>query len=118
MATKNTKLSVAATESVTTPLRVKKARSANRLPAFSLKQKFDLISFIKEADPKTPDVALADQASLRFNRKILVATVRDYRKQFDIKSVPTPTVSQLMLYIDFLGVTIRALGGEVPPMAD
>ena len=76
------------------PAQPKKPRKP-KAPSMTMAEKFELLSFVKSADPTMPDARVADLATERFGRKVLTKSVTDYRKEFGIASVPRPTVAQL-----------------------
>lgn len=66
-----------------------------RKPSLTMSEKFELMSFIKSADQKTPDRVVAAEAASKIGRSVNAQTVTNYRKQFGIAPVQVPTRAQL-----------------------
>jgi transposase len=96
---------------------VKKAPRKPKQPSLSLAQKFELLSFVKAADPTATDSAVAEAASVHFGRKVLKVSVAQYRKEFGIASVPNAKPAQVLAYVETLKALLTANGIEVPPLA-
>ena len=93
----------------------KKARKPKQ-PGLTLAQKFDLLQFVKTADPSATDSAVAESASQWIGRKVLKVSVAQYRKEFGIASVPNAKPAQVLAYVETLKALLTANGIEVPPL--
>ena len=93
----------------------KKARKPKQ-PGLAMAQKFDLLQFVKTADPSATDSAVAESASQWIGRKVLKVSVAQYRKEFGIASVPNAKPAQVLAYVETLKALLTANGIEVPPL--
>jgi hypothetical protein len=101
------------TKALKTPKVPKTAKGAVKT-RMSMKERFDLMQFIKDADPATPDATLAAEASVGLGRPVAQITVRSYRENFGLASVPKPRAGNLFKRIAQLEQAILALGGKIP----
>lgn len=99
------------------PVAVENAPRAARKPSMNLLQRFTLMEFVKNADPSTPDSALAIMATTTLGREVLQATVSAYRNSFGLSSVRKPTAGQLVAYTQVLRGQLLAAGIEPAPMS-
>jgi len=84
-----------------------------KAPAMPLPMKFELLNFVKNADPSIPDSTLAQLAGQHIGRVVQQQTVSEYRKQFGIANVRKLSANQLAAYVEVLKDQLR-LAGVVP----
>ncbi len=84
-----------------------------RIAPMSTAQRFELMTFVKNANPRTPDRSLAAAASELFDRDISPQTITGYRKEFGIPSVAMPTRDELQAQVDAQADRIHDLLSEL-----
>lgn len=86
----------------------KKARKP-KAPGMSIKTKFDVMTLINGADPKSPDATLAARLSVTHGRPISAQQVGKYRKELGLASVGKPPHADLVNDLAAANARIAAL---------
>ena len=74
---------------------VEKKPRKPKTPGMSIKTKFDVMTLINGADPKSPDATLAARLSVTHGRPISAQQVGKYRKELGLASVGKPSHADL-----------------------
>lgn len=87
---------------------VKKPRKP-KSPSMSMRMKFDVLTAINGADPKSPDATVAAALSVTHSRPISEQQVGKYRKELGLASVGKPKQADLLAYLAAANARIAAL---------